>query len=146
MFRRVQHREQIILEKQASFPRVPHSGGTSVSSAGFFFEQLGKIILEHRVSIVTGLRSLVLLSSLVSFYRIPGIIHIVYTCTCYVTRSPAHLHMLTAICCLGYGIQSAVAATLLSLSRRMHHWHHIASSVIYFVPGIPLSIYCVPVL
>ena len=37
-FRRVQQREQILLEKWTFFPRVPHSGGTSVSSAGFFFE------------------------------------------------------------------------------------------------------------
>ena len=46
---------QIILEKQTFFSRVPHSGGTSVSSAGFFFEYFGKITLEHSVSIVTGL-------------------------------------------------------------------------------------------
>ena len=37
-FRCVQQREQIILGKQTSSSRVPHSGGTSVSSAGFFFE------------------------------------------------------------------------------------------------------------
>jgi len=30
--------EQVILEKQTFFSCVPHSGGTSVSSAGFFFE------------------------------------------------------------------------------------------------------------
>ena len=43
--------QQIILEKQTFFSRVPHSGGTSVSSAGFFLEKFGKITLEHRVSI-----------------------------------------------------------------------------------------------
>ena len=55
-FRRLQQREQIVLEKQTFFSRVPHSGGTSVSSAGFCFEQFKKITLEHRVSIVTGLQ------------------------------------------------------------------------------------------
>ena len=53
---RVQQREQIILE-QTFFSRVPHSGGTSVSSAGFFFEWFGEITLEHRVCIVIGLRT-----------------------------------------------------------------------------------------
>ena len=38
--------------KKTFFPLVPHSGGTSVSSAGFFFELFGKKTLEHRVSIV----------------------------------------------------------------------------------------------
>ena len=37
-FRRVQQREQITLEKQTFLSRCPHSGGTSVSSAGLFFE------------------------------------------------------------------------------------------------------------
>ena len=37
MFRRVQQREQIILEKQTFFSRVPHSGGTSVIFSRFFF-------------------------------------------------------------------------------------------------------------
>ena len=37
-FRRVLQLEQVILEKQTFSSRVPHSGGTSVSSAGFFFE------------------------------------------------------------------------------------------------------------
>ena len=36
--RREQQRVQIILEKQTFFPRVPHSGGATVSSVGFFFE------------------------------------------------------------------------------------------------------------
>ena len=44
-----------MLEKQTYFSRVPHSGGTSVSSAGLFFEQFGKMTLEHRVFIVIGL-------------------------------------------------------------------------------------------
>ena len=36
-FRRIQQREQIFLAKQTFFSRVPHSGGTSVSSAVSFF-------------------------------------------------------------------------------------------------------------
>ena len=49
-------REHIILKKQAFFSRFPHtSGGTSVSSAGIFFEQFGKKTLQHRFSVVIGL-------------------------------------------------------------------------------------------
>ena len=65
---RVQQREQIILE-QTFFSRVPHSGGTSVSSAGFFFEWFGKIPFDHRVSIVIGLGVIVFLVNIFQVFK-----------------------------------------------------------------------------
>ena len=63
----MQQREQIILEKQTLFCRVPHSGGTNVSSAGFVFEWFGKIPFDHRVSIVIGLGAIVFLMNIFRF-------------------------------------------------------------------------------
>ena len=48
-------REQIFYKKRTFFFRFPH-GGTKVSSADFFFEYFGKKTLQHRVSIVIGLK------------------------------------------------------------------------------------------
>ena len=49
-------REQILI-KQHTYSRFPHSGGTRVSSADFFFVKFGNKTWQHRVYIVIGLRT-----------------------------------------------------------------------------------------
>ena len=76
-FRRVQQSKQIMLEKRTFFSRVPHSGGTSVSSVGFFFEYFWNITLEDRVSIVIGiiLRGKLVwirVTLVLNIYQVPG--------------------------------------------------------------------------